>query len=82
MYTEFPDVEMTESQHVVGVFRDRRQAELAIYAARRRGLAALVSNQPLDQDAPGFHVLLRGVGAPDELRELLLDYGAYTAGVQ
>jgi hypothetical protein len=71
---------MTSSQQVVGVFRDRRQAELAIAAARRKGLD-VPECEDLFEDAAGLHVVLRTTTAAAEARRLLLDYGAYSATI-
>jgi hypothetical protein len=62
-----------------GVFRDRRQAELAISAARRKGLG--VPTEDLFEDSAGVHVALRTMSAPEDARQLLLDYGAYSVTI-
>jgi hypothetical protein len=69
---------MTNLHVVDGVFRDRRQAELAVAAARHKGLDVPESDA-LVEDAAGLHVVLRTTGLPEEARQLLLDYGAYNA---
>jgi hypothetical protein len=35
----------------------------------------------LVEDAAGVHVILRITGAPEPARQLLLDYGAYSASI-
>jgi hypothetical protein len=69
---------MTNLQQVAGIFRDRTQVKLAITAARRQGLDVPESNA-VAEDAAGLHVVLRTTGAPEVARQLLLDYGAYSA---
>jgi len=71
---------MTDVHQVVGVFRDRGQARLAVTAARRKGLEAPAPDA-LVEDADGVHVILRTTGAPEDARQLLLDYGAYGASM-
>ena len=68
----------SEVHQVAGVFRDLRQAKLAVAAARRRGMQ---TNDPdsIFQDAAGAHVNVRTPGSADEARQLLLEYGAYSA---
>jgi hypothetical protein len=68
---------MTNVQQVVGAFRDRRQAELAIAAARRKGFE-IPEADAVVEDADGLHVVLRTAGALEDARQLLLDYGAYS----
>ena len=60
---------------VAGVFRDLTQARLAVKAARQRGMH---SDDPV-QDAAGAHVTVRTGGSADEAKQLLLEYGAYSA---
>jgi hypothetical protein len=67
---------VTHVHDVVGVFRDRGQARLAVAAARRKGLDA-PGPDALVEDAAGVHVVLRTTRAPEDARQLLLDYGAY-----
>jgi hypothetical protein len=69
---------MTNLQEVVGLFRDRSQAEFAVAAARRKGLA-VSEGEAIVEDADGLHVVLRTTGRPEAARQLLLDYGAYRA---
>jgi hypothetical protein len=71
---------MTHVRQVVGVFRDRGQARLAVAAARRKGLDAPAPDA-LVEDADGVRVVLRTAGAPEAARQLLLDYGAYSASM-
>jgi hypothetical protein len=49
-----------------------------VAAARRRGMQ---TNDPdsIFQDAAGAHVNVRTPGSADEARQLLLEYGAYSA---
>jgi hypothetical protein len=63
---------------VAGVFRDLTQARLAIKAARQRGLQTSDPDS-IVQDAAGAHVSVRTGGSADEVRQLLLEYGAYSA---
>jgi hypothetical protein len=69
---------VAETHEVVGLFRDRGQARLAVAAARRKGLD-VGSPDDLPEDASGVHVVLRTTGAPEDARVLLLTYGAYSA---
>jgi hypothetical protein len=69
---------MTNLQEVVGIFRDRSQAEFAVAAARRKGLA-VSEGEAIVEAADGLHVVLRTTGRPEAARQLLLDYGAYRA---
>ena len=69
---------MADFQQVVGVFRDRGQAELARAAARRKGWEVPEADA-LVEDAAGVHVRLRTSGPPEDARQLLLRYGAYSA---
>jgi hypothetical protein len=71
---------MTELREITGVFRDRGQAKLAVAAARRQGLD-LRAPDALVEDAAGVHVILGTTGAPEEARQLLLEYGAYSASM-
>ena len=71
---------MTDFRQVVGVFRDRAQARLAIAAAQRKGLD-VPAPDTLVEDAAGVHVILHTTGALDDARQLLLDYGAYSASI-
>ena len=72
---------MTELREITGgVFRDRGQAKLAVAAARRRGLGAPAPDV-LQEDAAGVHVILGTTGAPEDARQLLLEYGAYSASM-
>ena len=68
----------SEIHQIAGVFRDLTQAKLAVAAARRRGMQ---TNDPdsIVQDAAGAHVTVRTSGPADEARQLLLEYGAYSA---
>ena len=65
----------SEIHQIAGVFRDLTQAKLAVAAARRRGMQ---TNDP-DSIAAGAHVTVRTPGSADEARQLLLEYGAYSA---
>jgi hypothetical protein len=49
---------------------------------RRKGLEVLAPDA-LVEDAAGVHVTLRTstTGAPEDARQLLLDYGAYSATI-
>ena len=69
---------MSDAREVIGLFRDRNQARLAIAAARREGLY-VVGPDPLTEDPDGVHVVLRTTGAAEDARVLLLTYGAYRA---
>ena len=68
----------SEVHEIEGVFRDLTQARLAANAARKRGWQ---TNDPdsIVQDAAGAHVMVRTGGSADEARQLLLEYGAYSA---
>ena len=67
---------MTNVHEIVGVFRDQCQARLAVEAARREGLDVPAADA-LVEDAAGVHVVVSTTGAPEDARQLLLDYGAY-----
>jgi len=69
---------MTDVREITGVFRDRDQAKLAAAAARRQGLEVPAA-EDLVEDAAGVHVILGTTGAPEDARQLLLEYGAYSA---
>jgi hypothetical protein len=72
---------MASEVHEVGaVFRDLNQARLAVGAAHRRGMQTTDSDR-LVQDAAGVHVTVRTAGLPDRARQLLLEYGAYSATI-
>ena len=71
---------MTEGRQVVGLFRDRGQARLAVAAARRLGLGVQAADELLE-DAEGVHVALLATAQPEHVRQLLLEYGAYRATV-
>jgi hypothetical protein len=60
---------------IAGVFRDLTQAKLAVKAARGRGWQ---TSDPV-QDGAGAHVTLRTDGSAEQARQLLLEYGAYSA---
>jgi hypothetical protein len=53
---------------------------MAVAAALRKGLDV---HEPdaLVEDADGVHVVLRTTGAPEDARQLLLEYGAYSASM-
>jgi len=72
---------MVKFRQVVGIFRDRGQARLAVAEAL---LQALDVHAPdaLVEDADGVHVILNTTGQIDDARRLLLEYGAYSASVQ
>jgi hypothetical protein len=63
----------SDIHEIAGVFRDLTQARLAVNAARKRGWQA---SDPVQDDA-GAHVSLRG--SADQAKQLLLEYGAYSA---
>ena len=69
---------MTDIHQVVGLFRDRGQAHLALRAARRQGLDVPAPDD-LAEDAAGVHVMVHTTGSIENARQLLLDYGAYSA---
>ena len=71
---------MTELREITGVFRDGAQAKLAVAAARRQGLD-VPAPDGLVEDAAGVHVILGTTGAPEDARQLLLQYGAYSASM-
>ncbi len=71
---------MTDVREITGVFRDRDQAKLAAAAARRQGLEVPAA-EDLVEDAAGVHVILGTTGAPEDARQLLLEYGAYSASM-
>ncbi len=71
---------MTELREITGVFRDRGQAKLAVAAARRQGWD-VPAPDALVEDAAGVHVILGTTGAPEDARQLLLQYGAYSASM-
>ena len=71
---------MTELREITGVFRDRGQAKLAVAAARRQGLE-VPAPEDLVEDAAGVHVILGTTGAPEDARQLLLQYGAYSTSM-
>jgi hypothetical protein len=71
---------MADVRQVVAVFRDRAQATLAVTEARRQGFDVSPPDA-LVEDAAGLHVILRITGAPEPARQLLLDYGAYSASI-
>ncbi len=70
----------TRMHEVASMFRDPTQARLAVEAARKRGMETDVPDSMV-QDAAGVHVSVRTNGPVDEARQLLLDYGAYTATI-
>lgn len=72
---------MADYRQVVGLFRDRGQARLAVAEALRHGLDT-PGSEALVEDAEGVHVILRTNGQPEAARRLLLEYGAYRAVVQ
>lgn len=71
---------MLESRQVVGIFRDRGQAGLAVAEALRQHLDVQAPHA-LVEDAAGVHVLLHTTGQVEDARRLLLEYGAYSASV-
>ncbi len=72
---------MTNQIHeVAGVYRDLTQARLGLKAARRRGMET-TEDADIVQDTDGFHVRVRTSGSTDAARQLLLEYGAYSATV-
>ena len=71
---------MSDTHEVIGLFRDRNQARLAIAAAHREGLC-VVEPDPHTADPDGVHVVLRTTGAAEDARVLLLTYGAYRASI-
>jgi hypothetical protein len=70
----------SEVSEVVGVFRDLNQAWLAVDAARRRGME-VTDGDSLVQDTAGVHVSVRTGRSPEKARQLLLEYGAYSATI-
>ncbi|MGI9147960.1 MAG: hypothetical protein ACR2IK_15640 [Chloroflexota bacterium] len=68
---------MAEGRLVVGIFRDRGQAKLAVAAALRQAFE-VDGPETLAEDASGVHVTVHPKANPDEARRLLLQYGAYT----
>ena len=68
---------MTELREITGLFRDRGQAKLAVAAARRQGLEVSAPGA-LVEDSAGVHVIVCTTGAPEDARQLLLEYGAYS----
>jgi hypothetical protein len=71
---------VTNVHDVVGVFRHRGQARHAAAAAQRKGWHTPAPDA-LVEDADGVHVILHTTGAPEDARQLLLDYGAYSASM-
>jgi hypothetical protein len=69
-----------EVHEVAGVFRDLAQARLAVNAARKRGMHT-DDPESIVQDGDGAHVRVRTSGSADASRELLLEYGAYSATI-
>jgi hypothetical protein len=67
-----------ESRRVVGVFRDRSQAKLAVAEALRQAMDVQAPHA-LVEDADGVHVILQATGQLEDARRLLLEYGAYCA---
>jgi hypothetical protein len=69
-----------ELHQVAGIFRDPMQVRLALEAARKRGME---TGEPdsMVQDAAGVHVSVHTSGSAEEARQLLLDYGAYSATI-
>ncbi len=65
---------------VAGVYRDLTQASLGLKAARRRGMET-TEDSDIVQDRDGFHVRVRTNGSTDAARQLLLEYGAYSATI-
>jgi hypothetical protein len=74
------DIVTSEAHEVVGVFRDGDQAKLAVEAARKRGMET-VDPDSMAQDAAGVHVSVRTTGSAEQARQLLLEYGAYSATI-
>ena len=72
---------VAESRQVVGIFRDRGQARLAVAEALRLHLDVQAPHA-LVEDAAGVHVTLHTTGQVEDARRLLLEYGAYSASVQ
>jgi hypothetical protein len=72
---------VAESRQVVGIFRDRGQATLAVAEALRQHLDVQAPHA-LVEDAAGVHVTLHTTGQVENARRLLLEYGAYSASVQ
>jgi hypothetical protein len=70
----------SEIYEIAGVFRDLTQARLAINAARTRGMDTNDAAN-IVKDGAGFHVQVRTSSSPDAARQLLLEYGAYSATV-
>ena len=75
---------MVKFRQVVGIFRDRGQARLAVAEALRQALDVHAPDAVEDavEDAHGVHVILHTTGQIDDARRLLLEYGAYSASVQ
>jgi hypothetical protein len=71
---------VTDTHEVIGLFRDRNQARLAIAAARREGLY-VVGSDLLTEDPDGVRVVVRTTGAAEDARVLLLTYEAYRAAI-
>jgi hypothetical protein len=72
---------VVDTRRVVGIFRDRGQAKLAVAAALRLALDVQAPHA-LVEDADGVHVVLHTTGQPEDARRLLLEYGAYSASVR
>ena len=72
---------VAESRQVVGIFRDRGQARLAVAEALRQHLD-VQAPRALVEDAAGVHVTLHTTEQVEDARRLLLEYGAYSASVQ
>jgi hypothetical protein len=71
---------VAESHLIVGIFRDRGQARLAVAEALRQHLDVQAPHA-LVEDAAGVHVVLHASGQVEDARRLLLEYGAYSASV-
>ena len=71
---------MTDVVQVVGVFRDRGQARMAVAEALRQGLD-VPARDALVEDPTGVHVTVCTTAKPEDARRLLLEYGAYTASM-
>jgi hypothetical protein len=63
-------------RQVTGTFRDLDQAKMAVAAARRQGLHT-PDAAALPHDADGVHVSVQTIDDVDDVRRLLLEYGAY-----
>ena len=72
---------MDGARQIVGIFRDRGQAKLAVAAALRQALDVQAPDA-LVEDADGVHVILHITGQIEDARRLLVEYGAYSTSVR